>query len=47
MLAQAAQQRLAGQAVALAPASRRAERVERRMRTAARKARRLRSEPER
>jgi hypothetical protein len=46
MLAQAGPQRLARQAVALAPALRRAERTERRMRTAARKALRLLSEPE-
>lgn len=46
MLAQAKQQRLARQVVALARASRRAERAERRMRAAVRKALRLRSELE-
>ncbi len=47
VLARAEQQRLARQVVALARASRRAERAERRMRAAVRKALRLRSELER
>jgi hypothetical protein len=47
VLARAGQQRLARQVVALARASRRAERAERRMRAAVRKALRLRSELER
>ena len=46
MLATAAQQRLAQQAVALARASRRADRAERRLRTVVRKVLRLRSELE-
>ena len=45
-LAQAEQQRLARQAVALARATRRAEQAERRLRTAVRKVVRLRSELE-
>ena len=46
MRAKAAQQRLAQQAVALARASRRADRAERHLRAAVRKALRLRSELE-